>query len=104
METTSAATNVAPHVAEWVAQLTAPTTPRLTAIPYGNGLLIDLPWCYTDGDSIRVLVERHEDGYRVTDRATGTEVEEIAETGPETDLVVMMASVARRTQHAESIR
>jgi hypothetical protein len=40
------------------------------ARPYGDGLLIDLPLTYGDGDTIRVLVEPMGAGYRVSDRAT----------------------------------
>ncbi|WBB74192.1 hypothetical protein O7602_01100 [Micromonospora sp. WMMD1128] len=38
--------------------------------PYGDGLLVDLPLTYGDGDGVRVLVEPMGSGYRVTDRAT----------------------------------
>lgn len=37
--------------------------------PYGDGLLLDLPFSYGDGDAVRVLVEPMGDGYRVSDRA-----------------------------------
>lgn len=37
--------------------------------PYGDGLLVDLPLTYGDGDGVRVLVEPMGSGYRVTDRA-----------------------------------
>ncbi|WP_157180415.1 DUF1828 domain-containing protein [Protofrankia coriariae] len=37
--------------------------------PYGDGLLVDLPLTYGDGDAVRVLVEPMGNGYRVTDRA-----------------------------------
>lgn len=37
--------------------------------PYGDGLLIDLPFSYGDGDAVRVLVEPMGTGFRVTDRA-----------------------------------
>lgn len=40
--------------------------------PYGDGLLVDLPLTYGDGDSVRLLVEPIGDGYRVSDRATAT--------------------------------
>ena len=43
---------------------------RSTARPYRDGLLIDLPLRYSDGDAVRVLVEPMGDGYRLTDRAT----------------------------------
>lgn len=36
---------------------------------YGDGLLIDLPFTYGDGDSVRVLIEPMGSGFRVTDRA-----------------------------------
>jgi hypothetical protein len=39
------------------------------ARPYGDGLLIDLPLTYGDGDTIRILVEPMGAGYRVSDRA-----------------------------------
>ncbi|WP_326551288.1 hypothetical protein [Micromonospora sp. NBC_01813] len=42
---------------------------RSTAQPYGDGVLIDLPLTYCDGDAVRLLVEPVSDGYRVTDRA-----------------------------------
>ncbi|CAO5178238.1 DUF1828 domain-containing protein [Frankia sp. AiPs1] len=38
--------------------------------PYGDGLLVDLPLTYGDGDAVRILVEPMGNGYRVTDRAT----------------------------------
>lgn len=37
--------------------------------PYGDGLIVDLPLTYGDGDAVRVLVEPMGRGYRVTDRA-----------------------------------
>lgn len=37
---------------------------------YGDGLLVDLPLTYGDGDSVRILVEPMGSGYRVSDRAT----------------------------------
>ncbi|MFI9528211.1 hypothetical protein [Micromonospora rosaria] len=37
--------------------------------PYGDGLLVDLPLTYGDGDGVRVLVEPMGTGYRITDRA-----------------------------------
>src|SRR4051794_25057814 len=37
--------------------------------PYGDGLLVDLPLTYGDGDAVRVLVEPMGSGYRVSDRA-----------------------------------
>jgi hypothetical protein len=37
--------------------------------PYGDGLLIDLPLSYGDGDAVRILVEPMGDGFRVSDRA-----------------------------------
>lgn len=40
------------------------------AYPYGDGLLVDLPFAYGDGDAVRVLVEPMGAGYRVSDRAT----------------------------------
>jgi hypothetical protein len=36
---------------------------------YGDGLLVDLPLTYSDGDSVRVLVEPMGSGFRVSDRA-----------------------------------
>lgn len=41
-----------------------------TAIrPYGEGVLVDLPLTYSDGDVVRVHVEPVSSGYRVSDRA-----------------------------------
>ncbi|MGC5378747.1 hypothetical protein ACPXB1_09785 [Micromonospora sp. DT68] len=40
------------------------------AHPYGDGLLVDLPLAYGDGDGVRVLVEPMGTGFRVSDRAT----------------------------------
>jgi hypothetical protein len=40
------------------------------ARPYGDGLLLDLPFTYGDGDSVRVLIEPMGSGFRVSDRAT----------------------------------
>jgi hypothetical protein len=37
--------------------------------PYGDGLLVDLPLTYGDGDAVRVLVEPMGSGFRVSDRA-----------------------------------
>jgi len=42
--------------------------------PYGDGLLVDLPLTYSDGDAVRVLVEPMGDGFRVTDRSTAAEL------------------------------
>jgi hypothetical protein len=40
------------------------------AVPYGDGFLVDLPFVYSDGDSVRALVEPYSgDALRVTDRA-----------------------------------
>jgi hypothetical protein len=39
---------------------------------YGDGLLVNLPLTYGDGDAVRVLVEPMGKGYRVSDRATAT--------------------------------
>lgn len=39
-----------------------------TSQPYSDGHIVDLPFSYLDGDSIRLYVEEHESGYRVTDR------------------------------------
>lgn len=40
-----------------------------TVQPYGDGLLIDLPLSYGDGDAVRLLVEPMGAGFRVSDRA-----------------------------------
>jgi hypothetical protein len=37
--------------------------------PYGDGLLVDLPLTYGDGDAVRILVEPMGSGFRITDRA-----------------------------------
>ncbi|MEV1287741.1 hypothetical protein [Micromonospora sp. NPDC049679] len=37
--------------------------------PYGDGLLVDLPLTYGDGDVVRILVEPMGSGFRVSDRA-----------------------------------
>jgi hypothetical protein len=42
---------------------------RTVVRSYGDGLLVDLPLTYGDGDAVRVLVEPMGNGYRVTDRA-----------------------------------
>jgi hypothetical protein len=36
--------------------------------PYGDGVLVDLPIRYGDGEAVRLLVEPVGDGYRVSDR------------------------------------
>lgn len=43
---------------------------RTTVHPYGDGLLVDLPLTYGDGDAVRILVEPMGKGFRVSDRAT----------------------------------
>jgi hypothetical protein len=40
--------------------------------PYGDGVLVDLPLTYGDGDGVRVLVEPMGTGVRVSDRAAAT--------------------------------
>lgn len=37
-------------------------------LPYGDGLLVDLPLSYGDGDGVRVLVEPMGTGFRASDR------------------------------------
>ncbi len=46
--------------------------------PYGDGLLIDLPLSYGDGETVRVLVEPMGSGYRVSDRAAAATLLTIA--------------------------
>lgn len=38
--------------------------------PYGEGVLVDLPLTYSDGDLVRILVEPMGSGVRASDRAT----------------------------------
>jgi hypothetical protein len=46
---------------------------RITVHEYGDGLLVDLPLTYGDGDSVRLLVEPMGAGVRVSDRAAAYE-------------------------------
>ncbi|XVV13655.1 DUF1828 domain-containing protein [Actinoplanes sp. CA-131856] len=46
--------------------------------PYGDGLLVDLPFTYGDGDSVRVLVEPMGTGFRVSDRAVAASLVSMA--------------------------
>lgn len=50
--------------------------------PYGDGLLVDLPMVYGDGDTVRVLVEPMGSGVRVSDRATAVTLLSMAGVDP----------------------
>jgi hypothetical protein len=56
-----------------VAALLRSVNDRITVHAYGDGLLADLPLTYSDGDSVRLLVEPLGAGVRVSDRASAYE-------------------------------
>jgi hypothetical protein len=67
--------------------------------PYGDGLLVDLPLNYGDGDAVRVLVEPMGDGYRVSDRAAAHMLLSMAGVNPnEGKAADAIAEVRRSTQ------
>jgi hypothetical protein len=60
------------EVATIVAAVLRAVNDNTTVRAYGDGVLVDLPLVYGDGDSVRILVEPMGSGFRVSDRAAAT--------------------------------
>ncbi|MFD3897302.1 hypothetical protein ACFW5U_23435 [Streptomyces rochei] len=56
-----------------IAALLRSINDRIVVHDYGDGLLVDLPLTYSDGDSVRLLVEPLGTGVRVSDQASAYE-------------------------------
>jgi hypothetical protein len=56
-----------------ISALLGATNDGTTVHEYGDGFLVDLPLTYSDGDSVRLLIEPVGGGYRVSDQASAQE-------------------------------
>ncbi|MGW0821848.1 hypothetical protein [Streptomyces sp. NPDC002845] len=70
-----------------VAALLSSINDRILIHEYGDGLLVDLPLTYSDGDSVRLLLEPLGTGVRVSDQASAYERLLLADVNTETGRV-----------------
>lgn len=71
--------------------------------PYGDGLLVDLPLNYGDGDAVRVLIEPMGDGYRVSDRAAAHVLLSMAGVNPAEGKAADAIAEVRRSTHLNGV-
>ncbi len=64
---------------------------------YGDGLLVDLPLTFSDGDSVRLLVEPMGSGVRVSDQASAYERLLMADVNPDAGRAAEAISATIRT-------
>jgi len=67
---------------------------QIVVHPYADSLLVDLPLTYSDGDSVRLLVEPLGSGVRVSDRASAFERLLLADVNTDTGRVAEAISAA----------
>ncbi|MGW4559926.1 hypothetical protein ACWEOV_40890 [Streptomyces sp. NPDC004365] len=70
---------------------------------YGDGLLVDLPLTYSDGDSVRLLVEPMGSGVRVSDQASAYERLLMADVNPDAGRVAEAIAATVRTANLSNV-
>lgn len=68
-----------------------------------DAYLVDLPLLRRDGDAVRLLVERHGDQYRVTDRGDGLEIAVDAGLNPDSDTAAAALKRIRNSIHVDGV-
>jgi len=70
---------------------------------YGDGLLVDLPLTYSDGDSVRLMVEPMGTGVKVSDQASSYERLLMADVNPDSGKVAEAIAATIRTARLSNV-
>lgn len=70
---------------------------------YGDGVLVDLPMRYGDGDGVRLLVEPVGQGYRVTDRGEAADRLQVAGVNLDARRTADALAEVARTAHLDGV-